>query len=98
MKGENIQNVVFDLIEEGWNGSYLPNNWIDGALVCLYKDKRGKGISDNYCGITLLDLVDKVYFRVLLNRLLWNICHAFFPESQSSFKSDRRSNQYDIFS
>ena len=48
----------------------LPNEWVDGALVFSYQGKVEKGICDNYHGITLLDLVDKIISIVLLNQLL----------------------------
>ena len=75
-----------------WNGYHLPNEWIDGV-----KGKREKGICDNYRGITLFDPVSKILSRVLLNRLLLNICLAVIPESLSGFRYGRETTDM-IFS
>ena len=61
VKSENVEHAVFDLISEYWNVSPLSNDWVDGALVCLYKFKGEKGICDNYRRLTLLDAVGKVF-------------------------------------
>ena len=51
------------LITECCNRSSLPNDWIDGSLVSLYKGSGEKGIFDNYRGITLLDAVSSVFLE-----------------------------------
>ena len=92
VKSFNVNPALFDLLTQCWNGSPLPNEWIDGALVCLYKGKGDKGSCDNYRGITLLGAVSKVLSRILLNRLLFYICPVVIPESQSGFRSGRGTN------
>ena len=86
---ENVTNAVFDLIIKSWNGTPIPQDWIDGILVSLFKGKGEKAICDNYRGITLLEAVGKVFSRLILNRLLEEICPTVIPESQSGFRSGR---------
>ena len=41
-RNENVMHALSDLIIECWNGSPLPNDWVDGTLLCLYKSKGKK--------------------------------------------------------
>ena len=55
----------------------------------MYKGKAAKDICDHYRGITLLEAVGKVLARILLNRLMEDICPKVIPETQSGFRSGR---------
>ena len=59
----------------------MPQDWIDGILVSLYKSQGEKSICDHYHGITLLESVRKVLARLLLNRLTEDICPNIILES-----------------
>ena len=85
---ENVRHATFDLIVQHWGGT-IPQDWIDGILLPLYKSKGEKSVCDNYRGITLLESVGKVLARVLLNRLQKEICPVVIPESQCGFRSGR---------
>ena len=86
---KSVLRVVHELIVKSWGGTPIPQDWIDGILVSLYKGKGEKSICDHYRGITLLESVGKVLARLLLNRLTEAICPAVIPESQSGFRSGR---------
>ena len=85
----NVTEAIFDLITKSWTGTPIPQDWIDGILVSLFKGKGEKAICDNYRGITLLEAIGKVLARLLLNRLMKDICPTVIPESQSGFRSGR---------
>ena len=89
MKSKNTHNVITELIVKCWNGTPVPQDWIDGTLLSLYKGKGEKSICSNYRGITLLEAVGKVLSRILLNRLVKDICPVAIPESQSGFRGGR---------
>ena len=87
--GENLASAVLRLIITSWGEVPIPQDWIDGILVSIYKGKGSKSVCDNYRGITLLEAVGKVLARLLLNRLMDDICPSVIPETQSGFRSGR---------
>ena len=86
---EKVTKAILDLITKSWTGTPIPQDWIDGILVSLFKGKGEKAICDNFRGITLLEAVGKVLARLLLNRLMEDICPTIIPESQSGFRSGK---------
>ena len=56
---ETVKQEVANLIRSSWGGS-IPQDWIDGILLPLYKSKGEKSNCDNHRGITLLESVGKV--------------------------------------
>jgi len=95
--GVNVAKAIHKFIKQSWEGTPIPQDWIDGILVSIFKGKGLKSVCDNYRGITLLESVGKVLARLLLNRLLDNICPHAIPESQCGFRSGRGTNDM-IFS
>ena len=86
---ETVTKALFNLITAGWNGSPIPQDWVDGVLVVLHKGKASKDVCDHYRGIMLLEVAGKVLSRLLVDRLLESICPKVIPESQSGFRSGR---------
>ena len=87
--GKHVTNALHTLIEKFWLGSPVPQDWINGLLVSLFKGKRTKSDCDHHRGITFLESVGKVLARVLLDRLIENICPLIIPEAQCSFTEGR---------
>ena len=83
--GECIAIALHKLIVKCWLGSPLPQDWIDGLLVSLFKGKRRKSDCDRHRGITLLESAGKVLARILLDMLIKNICPIIVPEAQCGF-------------
>lgn len=52
-----------------WQDAKMPENWNEAIIIPLHK-KGDKTECSNYRGISLLNLVYKVFSRVLLNRLI----------------------------
>ncbi len=55
-------------------------------IVTLYKNKGDRSDCNNYCGISLLSIIGKVFARVVLSRLQV-LADRVYPESQCGFRS-----------
>ena len=89
--GVNVHQAVHSLLIAIWGGVPVPQCWIDAILIFLYIGKGPKSACGSYRGISLLEAVGKIYARVLLNRLNDKVCPTIIPESQSGFRSGRRT-------
>lgn len=87
--GDVVTDSVTALIVNVWNGSPVPQDWIDAILVSLFKGKGLKSNCNDFRGISLLAVVGKVFTRLLLNRLQTHICPVVVPESQCGFRAGR---------
>ena len=58
--------ILFNLV---WDNEFTPAYWREGLIVSLFKkgDREDPG---DYIGITLLNIIGKLYSRVIDNRLL----------------------------
>ena len=67
--GKPMYEMLLTLFNLVWKNEYVPSYWREGRIVSLFKkgDKEDPG---NYRGITLLNVVGKLYSRVINNRLL----------------------------
>ena len=67
----------------------MPGRWIlyhkYGSIVTIYK-KGDRTDCGNYRGISLLAIADKIFARILLNRLSTLIIPKVLPETQCSFR------------
>ena len=78
--------TLFNLV---WDGECAPSYWREGLIVSLFKkgDREDPG---NYRGITLLNVVGKLYSRVINNRLLKHIeLNHMLHEGQGAFQLER---------
>ena len=78
--------ALFNLV---WDGEYSPSYWREGLIVSLFKngDREDPG---NYRGITLLNVVGKLYSRVINNRLLKHLgLNHLLHEGQGGFRMGR---------
>ena len=72
-------NVVF---EKG----YFPSKWTEGFIVPLHK-KGDVNLVENYRGITLLSTLEKLFSRILNNRLVeWAEEYSVYVEAQAGFR------------
>ena len=55
-------NLVF-------SSGLIPNEWSQGIISPIYKNKGDKANPDNYRGITILSCFGKLFTAVLNNRL-----------------------------
>ena len=61
---------------------------IDVNIVTLYKNKGDRGDCNNYRGISLLDIVGKLFAKIVLMKLRV-LAERIYPESQCGFRAKR---------
>ena len=70
------------------NGEY-PSAWAEGAIVPIYKRKNPRD-PNNYRGITLINILGKIYSQILLNRLSkWSGKHDKLSHNQFGFQKGK---------
>ena len=60
----------------------------DANIVTLYKNKGDRGNCNNYRDISLLNIIDKLFAKVVLLKL-WVLAERIYPESQCGFRAKR---------
>ena len=65
----------------------VPNQWIIGLIIPIYKQKGSRYDANNYRGITLLSCLGKLFTSVL-NERLCNFCDTnnVLSENQTGFR------------
>ena len=86
---KHVAKALHTLIKRSWLGSPVPQDWINGLLFSLSRVNEQNLIVITTVGITLLESAGKVLARVLLDRLIENICPLIIPEAQCDFTEGR---------
>ena len=68
LKGDN-RKKVFSYIKQFWDGEYEFESWKSGLLSIIHKPGKPKDDLNNYRGITLMDVISKVFSRMVNDRL-----------------------------
>ncbi|KAI8519655.1 hypothetical protein Bbelb_029120 [Branchiostoma belcheri] len=71
-----------------WKEGEVPQSMRDANIVTLYKNKGDRTDCNNYRGISLLNIVGKVFARVALARLQV-LADRVYPEAQCGFRAGR---------
>ena len=58
----------------------------DANIVTLYKNKGDRGACNNYRGISLLNVIGKLFAKVVLMKLQV-LAERIYPESQCGFRA-----------
>jgi hypothetical protein len=91
-----LLNHLYELLCLCWEQGYVPQDLRDARIVTLYKRKGDRSDCNNYRGISLLNVIGKVFARVALERLQ-TLASRVYPESQHGFRSGRSTTDM-IFS
>ena len=83
--GEHAIAALTEFLNFVWQCEYVPESWKVGTIISLHK-KGDKGDPNNYRGITLISIFQKVYSNVLRVRLTNAVD---LHEAQAAFRSDR---------
>ncbi len=84
--GKGMANLLEVLYGVVWTEESIPKQWRQGLIVRLYK-KEDPG---NYRGITLLNVVGKVFSKILNNRLVSRLeAERALHEGQAGFREKR---------
>ena len=79
-----FMSSLLKLTEDVWRRGEVPSDWCDAVLMPLPKNGN-LSHCDNWRGISLLDVVEKVVARVLLERLQ-KLAEDQLPASQCGFR------------
>ena len=60
----------------------------DAHIVTLYKNKGDRGDCNNHCGISLLNIVGKLFAKVVFMKLRV-LAERIYPETQCGFRAKR---------
>ena len=86
--GDDLFSRLHQLFTNAWKVGSVPQAWKDASNVTMYK-KGDRTDCGNYRGICLLSTADKIFARILLNRLSTHITPDVVPETQCGFSGSR---------
>ena len=86
--GADMFSRLHQLITNAWEVDSVPQAWKDSSIVTIYK-KGDRTDCGNYRGISLLSIADKIFARILLNRLSTQITPEVVPETSCGFRGNR---------
>lgn len=81
--GSTLVSVLFTIFNLFWITENLPSDLID-AIICILYKKSDRSHCGNYCGISLLSVVGKIFADIILRRLQ-GLVELVCPESQSGY-------------
>nr|VZI52010.1 unnamed protein product [Spirometra erinaceieuropaei] len=87
--GPHLTDHLTALFQEMWRQGEVPQDFKDATIVHLYKRKGNRQVCDNHRGISLLNIVGKIFARILLDRLNDHLEQGLLPESQCGFRRHR---------
>ena len=72
-----------------FNSGFFPSQWSNGLIIPLHK-KGDVHIASNYRGITLLNVLGKLFTRIINTRLdNWAEIYGVYIEAQNGFRRER---------
>ena len=85
-----ILTLLFNAVREK---EYIVNNWLVGSITSLFKNgKKDKHDMGNYRGITLLNVMGKIFERIVLNRWIPKFEEYGVPNKcQFAYQKDKSS-------
>ncbi|CAB1111402.1 unnamed protein product [Ectocarpus sp. CCAP 1310/34] len=87
--GKGMIQLMVLLYNWVWKNEYTPCRWREGVVVNLFK-KGGKIDPGNYRGITLLDTVGKVFWKLLIDGIVEVLEKEHsISEGQAGFRKKR---------
>ena len=87
--GETMHRVLWYICKRCFDTETIPDEWMKGIIFPIYKD-GDRRMPLNYRGITLLNVVSKVYTSILNERLSnWCEKNNIIVEEQGGFRKGR---------
>ena len=80
---QHLQGLIADV----WRSGRVPADWRDAEIVPISKT-GGLRSCDNWRGISLLDVIGKLFARILQDRLQ-TVAEDILPDSQCGFRKGR---------
>ena len=81
---EEFAGMIADLVHRIWEERRVPKEWVNAILIPIPK-KGNLRSCDNWCGISLLEVMGKVVARIIQGRLQ-KLTERELPESQCRFR------------
>ena len=92
--GQPMAAMLRALFNAVWAAGAPPQGWLRGVIQYFYKSGDPEDMA-NYRGITLLDVVSKLFHKVLANRLLQHAeRHGLLHEAQNAFRPGRSTDEH----
>ena len=88
---EEFTAVIADLVHRIWEERRVHKEWVDSILIPIPK-KGNLRSCDNWHGISLLEVMEKVVARIIQGRLQ-KLAERELPESQCGFRKGRGCGQ-----
>ena len=70
-KKGTLLKELHEILCQCWTEGKVPQDMRDANIVTLYKNNDDRGDCNNYHGISLLNIVDKLFAKVVLIKLYW---------------------------
>nr|VZI01074.1 unnamed protein product [Spirometra erinaceieuropaei] len=87
--GPQLMDHLTALFQEMWRQGEVPQDFKDATIVHLYKRKGNRQVCENHRSISLLNIAEMIFARILLNRRNNHLEQGLLPESQCSFRRHR---------
>ena len=86
---DSFSSLLLKLYNKLFNSSQYPDSWANGIITPVYK-KGDVNDAKNYRGITLINILAKIYSQILLNRLLkWSNKYDKIDNKQFGFQKGK---------
>ena len=85
--GRTLISFLLTIFNLFWRSDKLPSDLID-AIICILFKKGDRSDCGNYRGISLLNVVGKIFADIVLQRLK-RLAELVYPESQSGYRDGR---------
>jgi len=95
----NLVDTLLALFQRAFQEG-IPAEWKEGIIIPIYKGSGSRKSTDNYRGITILNIVGKIYCSILQNRLmLYCEQKSIIVEEQGGFRPKRgcRDQIYSLY-
>ena len=84
-EGNQVMNWIWRLCNITFESGDTPEDWRSAVIVPLYKGKGERTESSNYRGVSLLNMVGKIYTGILVDRLC-EVTEGFIDDMQRELK------------
>ena len=85
---DTLLQPLHDVLCQCWREGAVLQDMRHAKIVTLYKNKGERSDCNNYRGISLLNIIGKLYARVVLV-CLQKLAVRVYPESQCGFRAER---------
>lgn len=84
--GNELKNAILDTFNQIFTKENIPADWKHSNIISIYKGRGDREKMENMRGITLASNMEKLFERILNNRLIDNVT---FTEGQAGGRKNR---------